>query len=87
MQQWQLLLQAGSTGDHAQYHTHHIRWKRGGDGVPNEVDQQPTNGEWDSRAEEVKQAFLDAFEGYRLFAAGYDELLPIAGGKINKYAV
>lgn len=39
---------------------------------------------WNSRAEEVKDAFLHAYRGYMEFAAGHDELLPMSDGYVDK---
>ncbi|KAH6916030.1 mannosyl-oligosaccharide alpha-1,2-mannosidase [Coprinopsis sp. MPI-PUGE-AT-0042] len=40
---------------------------------------------WDSRANAVKDAFVYAYEGYTKHAEGYDELLPIKGGRVNNF--
>jgi hypothetical protein len=40
---------------------------------------------WDSRANAVKDAFVHAYEGYMRHAEGYDELLPVKGGRVNKF--
>lgn len=39
---------------------------------------------WDARKEEVRQAFLHAWSGYKKYAFPGDELLPISGGSTNK---
>lgn len=39
---------------------------------------------WNSRAEQVRQAFLHAYRGYQRYAASYDELLPITNTAVNK---
>jgi len=40
---------------------------------------------WDGRAENVRNAFIHAYGGYRQYAALYDVLLPVTGGRANKY--
>lgn len=40
---------------------------------------------WSIRADEVRQAYLHAYSGYQRIAADHDELLPVSGGKANKY--
>ena len=39
---------------------------------------------WNARAEEVKQAFVHAYTGYRKYAMGYDELKPKSNEPRNK---
>lgn len=39
---------------------------------------------WDHRANAVRDAFLFSFRSYTRRAGGYDELLPVSGGKVNK---
>ncbi|KAF9446193.1 glycoside hydrolase family 47 protein [Macrolepiota fuliginosa MF-IS2] len=40
---------------------------------------------WENRAEQVKYAFLHAYGAYDEYAAPYDEVLPVSGGKINNF--
>lgn len=40
---------------------------------------------WASRAEEVKRAFIEAYEAYETHAFPHDELLPLTNGSIDKY--
>ncbi len=40
---------------------------------------------WDARKEEVRQAFLHAWIGYKKYAFPGDELLSVSGGSTNKY--
>lgn len=49
------------------------------------VHKPPPSSIWDARANQVKEAYLHAFSGYQKHAAPYDELLPISGGRVNKY--
>lgn len=42
---------------------------------------------WNSRAEQVKEAFLHAYRGYQQHAASCDELLPITNTSVNKWVV
>lgn len=37
----------------------------------------------DPRAEAVKEAFLHAYQGYKQYAWGHDELLPKSNGSFN----
>ncbi|KAJ2930958.1 hypothetical protein H1R20_g6105, partial [Candolleomyces eurysporus] len=62
-----------------------FKWKWGSGGASNKAKPQPQVGIWDTRAEKVKEAFVHAFEGYKRHAGGYDELLPIVGGKVNNF--
>lgn len=39
---------------------------------------------WSIRADQVKNAFLHAWDGYQRLAVPADELLPVSGGKVNK---
>lgn len=39
---------------------------------------------WSDRANQVRGAFIHAYSGYQKHAFPYDELLPVAGGKVNK---
>jgi hypothetical protein len=39
---------------------------------------------WSTRAAQVKEAYLHAWNGYQKFAAPFDELLPVSDGKVNK---
>lgn len=41
-------------------------------------------GQWEERAQRVRDAFLHAWNGYQKYAAGWDELLPVNGGRVNK---
>lgn len=43
-----------------------------------------TSDEWRARAEEVKQAFLHAYQGYELHAAPHDELKPLTNQSVDK---
>lgn len=45
---------------------------------------RPANVQWENRAQKVKDAFLHAWTGYQTHAAGWDELTPVDGGKVNK---
>lgn len=40
---------------------------------------------WETRAEDVKNAFLHAYHGYEKHAASFDELLPVSASGVNKY--
>ena len=40
---------------------------------------------WETRAEDVKDAFLHAYHGYEKYAAPFDELLPVSASGVNKY--
>jgi len=39
---------------------------------------------WEERAQQVREAFRYAWEGYQEHAVGWDELTPVDGGKVNK---
>jgi hypothetical protein len=39
---------------------------------------------WSTRAAQVREAYLHAWNGYQKLAAPYDELLPVSDGKVNK---
>ena len=39
---------------------------------------------WSTRAAQVKEAYLHAWNGYQKLAAPFDELLPVSDGKVNK---
>lgn len=39
---------------------------------------------WETRAKEVKDAFLHAYHGYEKYAAPFDELLPVSDSRVNK---
>uniref|UniRef100_A0A0A9EX79 alpha-1,2-Mannosidase n=1 Tax=Arundo donax TaxID=35708 RepID=A0A0A9EX79_ARUDO len=50
---------------------------------PNEIYKknsplQPSPSEWTSRQKKVKEAFEHAWSGYRNYAMGYDELMPLS---------
>jgi len=66
-----------------------MRW------VPSEVNYYPPTQNastavveqadvWDSRKEEVKEAFKHAWKGYKAKAFPNDELLAVSGGSSNK---
>ena len=40
---------------------------------------------WETRAKDVKEAFLHAYHGYEKYAAPSDELLPLSDSRVNKY--
>lgn len=40
---------------------------------------------WSSRADQVRNAYLHAWNGYQRLAAPADELLPVSGGKVDKW--
>ncbi|KAI0630700.1 seven-hairpin glycosidase [Trametes polyzona] len=40
---------------------------------------------WDTRAEQVKQAFKHAYGGYLKYAAGFDELRPLTNRGVNNF--
>ena len=40
---------------------------------------------WETRAKEVKDAFLHAYHGYEKYAAPSDELLPVSDSRVNQY--
>lgn len=42
---------------------------------------------WQSRAEEVKGAFVHAYSGYLRYAALHDELLPVSNTAVDKYVM
>lgn len=42
------------------------------------------NSQWETRAQKVRDAFVYAWNGYQKHAAGWDELTPVDGGKVNK---
>ncbi|TDL21105.1 seven-hairpin glycosidase [Rickenella mellea] len=42
-------------------------------------------GDWDTKAERVKQAFRHAYHAYEKFASPADELLPLTGRKIDNF--
>lgn len=42
---------------------------------------------WNSRAEQVKQAFRHAYSGYARYAAPEDELTPLTNSGINMWVV
>ncbi|KAF9453575.1 glycoside hydrolase family 47 protein [Macrolepiota fuliginosa MF-IS2] len=41
--------------------------------------------QWEERAQRVRDAFVHAWNGYQKHAAGWDELTPIDGGKVNNF--
>ena len=47
----------------------------------------PPSSPTSSRAERVRQAFVHAYWGYQQHALPNDELLPVSGGKVNKYII
>ncbi|TFK26236.1 mannosyl-oligosaccharide alpha-1,2-mannosidase [Coprinopsis marcescibilis] len=57
--------------------------KPAGAGPPTPPKKLPTI--WDERAKQVKAAFVHAYTGYLKHAGGYDELLPVVGGKVNNF--
>ncbi|KAF9006005.1 seven-hairpin glycosidase [Cyathus striatus] len=40
---------------------------------------------WSERADAVRNSFIHAWENYQTYAAGYDEVLPVSGGKVNNF--
>lgn len=55
---------------------------------PLNVPPPPTKEEqdfWNSRKNEVRNAFKHAWSGYKSVAYPYDELLPVSGGYSNKF--
>ncbi|RDB20921.1 Endoplasmic reticulum mannosyl-oligosaccharide 1,2-alpha-mannosidase [Hypsizygus marmoreus] len=50
---------------------------------PNHPEAHPTM--WAGRAARVREAFVHAYSGYREHALPYDELRPVAGGKVNNF--
>lgn len=45
------------------------------------------SGAASKRAQSVREAFLHAYRGYRDYAFPFDELLPVSGGRVNKYVM
>ena len=52
--------------------------------IPPQFEEVPVHV-WESRAEDVKDAFLHAYHGYEKYAASFDELLPVSASGVNKY--
>ncbi|KXN86576.1 Endoplasmic reticulum mannosyl-oligosaccharide 1,2-alpha-mannosidase [Leucoagaricus sp. SymC.cos] len=44
-----------------------------------------TSNPWEARAQKVREAFLYAWDGYKRHAAGWDELTPVDGGRVNNF--
>lgn len=44
-----------------------------------------TSNPWEARAQKVREAFKYAWDGYQEHAAGWDELTPVDGGKVNNF--
>ncbi|KAF8745519.1 hypothetical protein AX14_008936 [Amanita brunnescens Koide BX004] len=40
---------------------------------------------WETRAKDVKEAFLHAYQGYEKYAAPSDELLPLSDSRVNNF--
>ena len=61
--------------------TNHLR-------LPSNSPRPPTKEEqdvWEPRKNEVRNAFKHAWSGYKSIAYPYDELLPVSGGRSNKF--
>lgn len=52
--------------------------------TPGEWPSSHSSPVWNERANKVKGAFMHAYRGYMQHAAGWDELLPVSKGKVNK---
>ncbi len=44
----------------------------------------PSSPLWDTRAAQVKQAYIHAYQGYLKYAEGFDELRPLSNTGVNK---
>ncbi|KAI0076610.1 seven-hairpin glycosidase [Panus rudis PR-1116 ss-1] len=76
--QWQLDYNTGGPWSHRP-HNHRPGWDR-----PSGPDR-PVNATWDARAEEVKKAFMHAYEGYKQHALPHDELLPVSNRFVDNF--
>jgi len=47
--------------------------------LPHRTSAQVTISSWSQRADGVRDTFVHAYDNYRRYAGGYDELLPVSG--------
>lgn len=62
---------------------HNMRFTMPFIGLPGTQDASPAV--WETRAEEVKKAFLHAYHGYESYAAPFDELMPVSNSKVSNF--
>lgn len=48
------------------------------DNLPHELQKLNTDSKWVDRQQRVQKAFIHAWSGYKMYAMGYDELMPLS---------
>ncbi|KAK8575958.1 hypothetical protein V6N13_032729 [Hibiscus sabdariffa] len=57
--------------------------EKGSSGIFTGKTNKPDEEKWEARQKKVREAFIHAWSGYKKFAMGYDELMPVSQRGVN----